>query len=46
MPEPEPIANNMAKRDAEAEAFCWRPGQPCAKAKRGENAVIDAALNI
>lgn len=46
----EPV-NDIVKREAEAEAeaeavaeaFCWRPGQPCGKAKREANALAEAA---
>ncbi|KFY96313.1 hypothetical protein V500_02508 [Pseudogymnoascus sp. VKM F-4518 (FW-2643)] len=48
-PEPEAVAeaepvNGKVKREAEAEAeaFCWRPGQPCGKVKRAAEAIASA----
>lgn len=39
----EPV-NDKVKREAEAEAeaFCWRPGQPCGKVKRAAEAIASA----
>ncbi|ELR03405.1 hypothetical protein VC83_06943 [Pseudogymnoascus destructans] len=45
-PEPEAVADaeiaDKVKREAEAEAFCWRPGQPCGKVKRAADAIASA----